>query len=239
MATSASTSIHSSRFTQISAVVFDLDGTLIDSTPGISGALAKAFQSANRSMPAVDLRRVIGPPIGVIARRVEPSLTDTEVAIIERSYRTLYDSEGWRNTLAYPAVADTLDTLCRHGLRLFIVTNKPLVPTSNILAQLGLNAIFLETLTRDSRVPHFSSKTEMLADLLSRHRLQPSTTLMIGDTSEDQEAAHANRIDFLHATYGFGSVTRPALCIHHFSEIAALLNLSASSIDLLAKGQDQ
>jgi phosphoglycolate phosphatase len=210
----------------INALVFDLDGTLIDSTTGIGGALRAAFQSAGRTMPAVDLRRVIGPPITDIARRIEPSLSDAELATIERSYRSNYDNEGWRETVVYPAVEDTLRAFHRHGLRLFIVTNKPLAPTSNILKHLGLHDLFIETLTRDGRTPRYTGKSEMLADLISRHGLRRNSTLMIGDTNEDQEAAHANGLCFLFVTYGYGSVMMPAHSIHHFSEIATILNVT-------------
>jgi phosphoglycolate phosphatase len=214
----------STSFSRIRALVFDLDGTLIDSTPGIGRSLRTAFQAVGRTMPEIDLRRVIGPPITVIARSIEPLLSDTEVGGIERSYRAVYDGDGWRDTVAYSAVGDTLRVLHRRDLHLFIVTNKPLVPTSNILAYLGFNDLFVEVLTRDSRSPHYASKADMLADLLSRHRLQTSTTLMVGDTSEDQEAANTNGLDFLHATYGYGSVTSRAPHLHHFSEIATLLS---------------
>jgi phosphoglycolate phosphatase len=225
MASSTFDSLGSNRIHRVDALVFDLDGTLIDSTPGISVALKAAFQSVGRTMPEVDLRHVIGPPITVIARRIEPLLSDIEVSGIERSYRTIYDSNGWRDTLAFPAVADTLRALHRHDLRLYIVTNKPLVPTSNILTHLGLNDLFVEVLTRDSRSPHYASKADMLSDLLGRQQLQTDSTLMVGDTNEDQEAAHVNGLGFLHATYGYGSVRVPSSHIDHFSEIAALLSI--------------
>ena len=69
-------------------MVFDLDGTLIDSSPGIALSLAAAFQSVGRVMPETDIRKAIGPPIRIIARRVEPSLTDAELDGIEPSYRS-------------------------------------------------------------------------------------------------------------------------------------------------------
>jgi phosphoglycolate phosphatase len=215
-------------FGRINTLVFDLDGTLIDSTAGVRNALSAAFQSAGRMMPATDMRRVIGPPITVIARRIEPLLSDAEVAVIERSYRAIYDSNGWRDAFAYPAVVDTLHIFHRRGLRLFIVTNKPLLPTSNILAHLGFDGLFVEALSRDSRTPHYVSKSEMLADLLTRHHLLSDTALMVGDTSEDQEAAHSNGLAFLHVTYGYGSVITSAHRIDHFSEIATLLSATTT-----------
>jgi phosphoglycolate phosphatase len=201
----------------------DLDGTLIDSTPGIHSSLAAAFEAAGRAMPPTDLRRIIGPPITVIARRIEPSLTDDEVLIIERIYRKLYDSEGWRQTVAFESVDATLKTLQATGKQLFIVTNKPKIPTGNILATLGLNMLFTESLTRDSRTPHFASKAEMVNDILSRHRLAPESIVMVGDTIEDQESAHAHGLRFLHARYGFGAIPDASHPIDNFSEVLSLL----------------
>lgn len=215
-------------FEHLSALIFDLDGTLIDSTAGIGAALAAAFQAAGRSMSRADLRSLIGPPISVIARRLEPSLSDSEVATIESSYRSFYDHEGWRTTVAFPGVADTLHELHRRGMRLFVVTNKPLVPTSKILTHLGLSGLFIEALTRDTGVPHYASKVEMLADLILRQRLNAESSLMIGDTIEDQLAAHDNGLRFLHVTYGYGSVPVATDRIHSFSEMLSLLSISSA-----------
>jgi phosphoglycolate phosphatase len=226
--TASTLQLREAGFGRINTLVFDLDGTLIDSTAGVRNALSAAFQSAGRMMPAMDMRRVIGPPITVIARRIEPLLSDAEVAVIERSYRAIYDSNGWRDAFAYPAVVDTLHIFHRRGLRLFIVTNKPLLPTSNILAHLGFDGLFIEALSRDSRTPHYVSKSEMLADLLTRHHLLSDTALMVGDTSEDQEAAHSNGLAFLQVTYGYGSVLTSAHRINHFSEIATLLSATTT-----------
>jgi hypothetical protein len=57
-------------------LVFDLNGTLIDSVPGIETSLETAFLRARCEMPPTDLRAAMGPPIGIIVRRLEPTLTD-------------------------------------------------------------------------------------------------------------------------------------------------------------------
>jgi phosphoglycolate phosphatase len=207
---------------RLTAIVFDLDGTLVDSSPGIASSLAAAFQSVGRVMPEADFRKAIGPPIRIIARRVEPSLTDDELDLIEPFYRADYDNRAWRDTVIFDGVADTLREFHAQGLRLFIITNKPRIPTTHILAQFNLQHLFHEILTRDGGLPPFASKAEMLATLIERHGLSPDSTVMVGDTGEDQETAHANHVPFLHVTYGCGTV-ESAHKIDLFPELAMLL----------------
>jgi phosphoglycolate phosphatase len=205
-------------------LVFDLDGTLIDSVPGIGTSLEAAFLSAGRQMPRTDLRGAIGPPIGIIARRLEPTLTDEEVAQIEQHYRKRYDTEGWSHTIAFDGVAGTLRTLHQQGLRLFVVTNKPRIPTKKILDYLNLQDLFDEVISRDSRTPVYASKTEMLLGLIDSQRLAPHSTVMLGDTAEDGEAAAANGLRFVHVSYGYGAAAFATHRIQHFSELLTLIN---------------
>lgn len=201
------------------ALVFDLDGTLIDSAPGISASLKAAFRFAGRNMPRAEVRSVIGPPIGVIARRIEPTLTDAEVKLIEQEYRSSYDSEGWRETVAFEGVVEALPRLHAAGWRLFVVTNKPRVPTQKILALLKIESALEAVLSRDSRTPRYASKAEMLADLMAIHKLEPSSTVMVGDTQEDGEAALANHLQFVHVSYGYGAVSDASMTASRFQDI--------------------
>lgn len=207
----------------VSTIVCDLDGTLIDSIPGIGASLSAAFLAIGREMPTADLRAAIGPPIGIIARRIEPSLSDDEVTQIERHYRAGYDVDGWRETVLFQGVADTLQSLREQGCRLYIITNKPRIPTEKILIHLGLHSLFEEVVSRDSRSPGYESKSEMLRDLLHRRSLPADATIMIGDTSEDGEAASANHLKFAFVTYGYGAHSSVALSIDNFADLQQLL----------------
>ena len=215
----------------LKTLVFDLDGTLVDSSPGIATSLAMAFQAVGRVMPTADFRKAIGPPLRGIARRVEPTITDAELDIIEPLYRADYDSRGWRDTVIFDGVVQTLTDLKAHGIRLFIVTNKPVLPTSQILEQFGLQHFFMEVLSRDSRSPAFNSKAEMLADLIERYKLSADSTLMVGDTIEDLETAHTNHVPFLYVTYGFGTVESP----HSIDRFPALATLLKSRLPIQGK----
>ena len=203
----------------IESFVFDLDGTLIDSIPGIASSLAAAFRSIGREMPAADLRRAIGPPIRVISKRVDPSLTDDETLAIEQTYRSLYDTGGWRESNIFEGVADTLRTLHDAGFRLFVATNKPILPTRNTLEHLGIEMLFEGIITRDSSTPNFVSKAAMLANLVNAYALRTETTVMVGDTAEDREAAEANSLRCVFAEYGYGDDPQALRKIHTFAEL--------------------
>jgi phosphoglycolate phosphatase len=210
------------------SLVFDLDGTLIDSAPGIVAALQTAFTSIGRTLSSTDVRSVIGPPVRIMARRLDPTITDEEALAIERLYRTAYDEGAWQNTEAFPTVIQTLHTLSQTATRLFIATNKPRLPTLRILNHLGLETMFEDIVTRDSATPNFTSKPQMLASLIERHSLPAATTIMIGDTAEDAKAAHANHLRFVLMTYGYGHAHQPDYTLDRFSDLLDLFTTESN-----------
>jgi phosphoglycolate phosphatase len=110
---------------------------------------------------------------------------------LERAFRDSYDTEGWRQTVCFAGARETLEQLSAAGAALWVATNKNRLATGKILSQLGIRLLFREVACRDSRVPAFRSKAEMLIDLMERHGLNPSECLMVGDTREDAAAAGA------------------------------------------------
>jgi phosphoglycolate phosphatase len=166
---------------------------------------------------------VVGPPISIIARRLEPSLTADEVIVIEKEFRADYDANGWRGAIPFDGVVEGLIRLGRAGLRLFVVTNKPRIPTEKMLENFGLNAVFEVVLTRDMRIPKYASKTEMLAELIMNQGIDAAFSAMVGDTHEDQEAARCNGVRFIYVTYGYGSVLETDIQVEKFQAIEELL----------------
>jgi phosphoglycolate phosphatase len=187
-------------------IVFDLDGTLVDSLPGIEWSVGQALSICGLPPLEESLRSWIGPPIrsilGAISMVSDPPLLDR----LEQAFRQSYDTVGWRKTVCYEGVRDMLWGLLTSGVGLYLVTNKPFKPTHRILRQLKLDAFFQEIVASDSRLPPYVSKAEALAELLQRHGLAPDQSLMVGDTRDDVAAAAAAGIRCAIVDHGYGGV---------------------------------
>jgi phosphoglycolate phosphatase len=182
-------------------LVFDLDGTLLDSLPGIRYSLEAAFRAC-----------------GLAGLRWARLICD----------RWSYDSEGWRRTPHYKGAAEALRRLQAEGRRLFVVSDKPRHISMKILEAEGTAGLFDEIVTKDSRTPMYQDKQEMMRYLLQKWEIAPEECLMIGDTMEDAEAASRTGMRFCLVTHGYGAVpegsTVPvAFRIDRFSELVSSL----------------
>jgi phosphoglycolate phosphatase len=174
---------------KVREVVFDLDGTLLDSVAGIEWSLEQALDACGAPPPDGGLAALLGPPIRQIIGKAtgisDPEMLDR----VERAFRVSYDHRGWRMTTYFEGVPDRMRLLRERGFRLWVATNKPAAVSARILAELAIGGYFEEVVCRDSRTPAYSSKGELLADLLRRRRLEAERCVMIGDTEEDALAA--------------------------------------------------
>lgn len=191
--------------TGVNAVLFDLDGTLVDSLPGISWAARLAMAEVLPGSELPDLRPFVGPPIREVFRRLLDEATIALLADLESAFRRHYNMEGWRRSLAYPDVPDALASLSAGGIRLGVVTNKPQEPTKRILDHLDLARFMDVVLTPDSSSPPFASKAETLVAALQARALIPALTLFVGDSNDDAFAARACGVRFAAVTRGYGN----------------------------------
>ena len=209
-------------------LLFDLDGTLLDSLPGIQYSAEAAFRACGIEVGKTPLRSLIGPPIRTILERMAARPVDgAELDSLEQSFRWSYDTEGWRMTPHYEGAVESLEVLKASGRRLFVVSNKPRHASLRILEAEGTLGVFDEIVTRDSRVPPYSAKCEMVSNLLQKWELDASECLMVGDTMEDAEAASNSAMPFCLMTHGYGDVpvgsTVPVTFrLGHFSELVPL-----------------
>jgi phosphoglycolate phosphatase len=186
------------------AILFDLDGTLVDSLPGIEYSIHAALREVLPDREPVEPRGWIGPPIRAMFRRAFQDIDDATLNDLERAFRSSYDSEGWQKTVAYNGVAATLARLAEQGVRSFVVTNKPRIPTQRVLGQFNLLKFFTAVVTPDSKSPPFASKSEMVSYLLTHYSLKSRQTLLVGDSDDDDRAAQGCGLPFLAVAYGYG-----------------------------------
>ena len=185
-------------------IIFGLDGTLVDSLPGIEWSVREALALCGLPPLSMSLKPLIGSPIRSVLAEL-PGVSGPEALDrLEQGFRLSYESEGWRKTDCYPGVRDVLWRLLTGGDGLYVVTNKPFKPASRILRELKLDGFFREIVCRDSRIPPYASKTEALSELLLRHGLAPDGCLLVGDTREDASAAQAAGMHSAIVEHGYG-----------------------------------
>jgi phosphoglycolate phosphatase len=192
-------------------LIFDLDGTIVDSLPGITSSIQCAVQGYNCSVSPEKVRKLIGPPVRHVLRMILGDVSATALDRVEQTFRTAYDSTGWKESKLFPKGFFVLRTLYDAGFQLFVFTNKPQRATMQILSELGVHRFFKATLSKDSRVPAYESKAEMLETLISQHELEKTTCFVIGDSDEDFQAARKLQVPFVFATYGYGQMSEEDL----------------------------
>jgi phosphoglycolate phosphatase len=186
------------------ALICDLDGTLVDSLPGIECSARAAVQQyfPDRHLPS--LRPLIGPPVRQIFASLWPDLSNEALDRVVDSFRKHYDKEGCLMTAPYPEVVHTLRMLSSLGVRLYVLTNKPMRCTETILRHIGLRDIFIDVFTPDKEGESWTVKSEGVNLLIEKHGLSPKSTLLVGDAWGDKEAALECGLGFAFAAYGYG-----------------------------------
>ena len=187
------------------ALIFDLDGTLTDSKPGIVGCLVKTLMERGMPVPA-SLDRFIGPPVEEWVAYLLPEGTSEEHVALARDYRGCYDREGWRNNSVFAGVHPMLAELSGAGFELYVCTSKHEHFAIRILDAFGLSPFFAAIY--GDRIEYAShKKADLLANLLSERSLNAENAWMIGDRSFDVEAARANNLRSIAAGWGYGSAS--------------------------------
>lgn len=216
----------------IQAVVFDLDGTLIDSFQGIEFSARKAIESVipGRLIPD-DLRCLIGLVVREVFQRCFDDLSSEKLDELVRYFRTYYDTDGCYKVSIYPGVKKVLQQLDREHIPCFIVTNKPILPTRKILNHLTITKYFTGLFSRDNRNPPYSSKSQMMTALLEENCFKPEQVVLVGDTIEDARVAATSGTQFAAAIYGYGfnngssHIDFPVrYCLKSISELYTALN---------------
>jgi phosphoglycolate phosphatase len=194
----------------ISHVVFDLDGTLVDSALGILSALDGAFGACSLTPVQVLSEEVIGPPLMETLAGLSGTRDSSTLRMLASAFKDCYDNDGYRQTVPYVGVECMLGELKSRGYCVSIATNKRILPTERLIRYLGWESFFSGIYALDSFVPALKVKTDMLAYVLAQRGLAPRSTVYVGDRGEDGQAATANQMPFLLAAWGYGKTVADA-----------------------------
>jgi phosphoglycolate phosphatase len=196
----------SSTTTGFTAVLFDLDGTIVDSAPGITATLAYTFEKLGLSIPApAELLEWVGPPILDSFRDLagfDPEQSLRALAI----YRERYISTGVYNATVYPGVPDVLRAISQAGIPLSLATSKPELPATVVLEHFGLAQCF-DDLTGASADEVRSKKSDVVVEALRRLRARGadlSAPVMVGDRIHDIDGSAKHDVPTIFVTWGYG-----------------------------------
>ena len=185
--------------------IFDLDGTIVNSSKEVLRCFETAFNNAGVSIDKSKLTSdVIGPPLREILLSIKPDLTDEDkIKEIMLNFRNLYDNDENDESVMYKDVFEVLTKLKKSHKKLFIATLKPTIPTMRILKKFKIDNYFTDIYTIDKFGENIS-KNRMINDIIKNNNLEKSKTVMIGDALSDILAAQQAGISAIGALWGYG-----------------------------------
>jgi phosphoglycolate phosphatase len=187
----------------MTAIYFDLDGTLTDPKPGITRSIQYALGKLGCAVPSEDeLTWCIGPPLHASLKKLVGSedLADKALSL----YRERFADIGLFENMVYPGVEETLSAIASSGRRLFVATSKPGIYAERIVDHFKLSDYF-ERIFGSELDGRRADKTELLRYALETMAIEPSQAMMIGDRSHDMVGARNNGMTAVGVLYGYGS----------------------------------
>jgi phosphoglycolate phosphatase len=196
-------------FLSLRLIVFDLDGTLIDSLGDLTDS-ANELLARHGARPLADgeVAGMIGDGVGRLVRRVlEARRIDREPRRAVDEFLDIYDRRLLDRTRAYDGIPEALEAL-RTTARLGVLTNKPGAAAERILQALGLRPPFDWVIGGDGPYGR-KPRPDGLQAMMRAAACEPDATVLVGDSAIDVETARAAGARVCLARYGFGFPTRP------------------------------
>ncbi|NUL45141.1 HAD hydrolase-like protein [Cellulosimicrobium funkei] len=189
------------------AILFDLDGTLVDPAGAITGGIAAALERHGLPVPGPDrLASLVGPPLQESLASLEGVTAENMPSVI-RDYRAGYLSHGMAASTVYPGVRDALESLGADH-RLVVATSKPRSLARQLLRVQDLDHFFVAVCGSNddetAPLPPHGTKVQAMAEALAAVG-QPERAVMVGDRHFDLDGAAHHGIPGIGVLWGFGS----------------------------------
>jgi phosphoglycolate phosphatase len=223
---------------EFSCILFDLDGTIVDSAPGITATLAHTFEQLGLPVPSpAELVAYVGPPILDSFRDLagfSPEQSQRALAI----YREEYLKRGVFDATVYPGIPELLRSIHEAEIPLSLATSKPETPATLILEHYGL-AQYFDVITGASDDEVRSAKKDVVEEALRRLRAigaDTSSPVMVGDREHDVHGAQAHGVPTIFVRWGYGSPAEEvgALAVVDDADALSDLLLGAESLERAA-----
>ena len=184
----------------LSAIFFDLDGTLVDSSIGIHNGFTYTFEQLGVPSPdAKTIRSFMGPPLETSFSSCLPA-NQIELAI--QLYRSYYKEKGMYEAQLFPQIKDLLTELAQQ-YPVYITTTKNTPTAVHMTSNFGIDHFFDGIFGSSPQALH---KADVIRQALTAHNLAPENVVIVGDTKYDMIGAQETGIKKLAVTWGFGDV---------------------------------
>jgi phosphoglycolate phosphatase len=185
-------------------LIFDLDGTLIDSKNDIISSIKVSFDSIGRNIIDRVEETYIGLPLREIAFSIDPSMTDEEYKLFQNIFRKDYDEKSYSATFLMDGVTSVIAKLLNMHVTLYIATAKPTIPTKKILSALKISQYFKSVISMDSLAPDNRTKEILIQKILKENAISYNEAAYVGDYPTDIIAASKCGIKAIAFLNGYG-----------------------------------
>jgi phosphoglycolate phosphatase len=189
---------------EIKNIIFDLDGTLIDSAPSILEAFKQVLEQFSYA-PIKPLNSgLIGPPLRETLQVISGESDPEKLTLLVDAFKRSYDNDAYALSTSYIGITEMLESLALTGKFLYLATNKRFIPTKKILQFFEWEKYFQNVYAIDKVTPPYLHKAHMIESILLDQGLQSKNCVYIGDRLEDGDAAKSNRLPFIYVSWGYG-----------------------------------
>lgn len=184
-------------------LIWDLDGTLVDSMPAIAGALKSTAQHYDQPIWSEEkIQQMIGPELGLILKDMLAVTTAEQIDEAKAVYRSFYQQTMTQSPV-FSGLEEVLEHFKQAGVTLYVATAKYQAYAQTILEANGIAPLFAGIYGSEEN-GNLGNKTELLAHLLAEEDINPAQCVMIGDTQYDIVAGQNHNMTTVAVSWGYG-----------------------------------